>query len=86
DEDAMDKGVADRLKKRTPDDADKDEGPPAGPDQRLKRKKTCKDTKPSKMAKSTRTSKGTTKLQPKSTSKFALAKETVFEAGNTQVR
>ncbi|GKE02862.1 putative reverse transcriptase domain-containing protein, partial [Tanacetum coccineum] len=60
DEDAMDKGVADRLKKRKPDDADKDEGPPAGPDQRLKRKKTGKDTKPSKMAKSTRTSKGTT--------------------------
>ncbi|GKB00261.1 hypothetical protein Tco_0828254, partial [Tanacetum coccineum] len=64
--------------------ADKDEGPPVGPDQRLKRKKTGKDTKPSKMAKSTRTSKGTTKLQPKSTGKFAQAKETVFEAGDTQ--
>ncbi|GJS69314.1 hypothetical protein Tco_0702155 [Tanacetum coccineum] len=33
DEDAMDKGVADKLKKRKPDDADKDEGPPVGPDQ-----------------------------------------------------
>ncbi|GJT16417.1 hypothetical protein Tco_0875123 [Tanacetum coccineum] len=32
DEDAMDNGVADKLKKRKPDDADKDEGPPAGPD------------------------------------------------------
>ncbi|GJV87041.1 hypothetical protein Tco_1530979 [Tanacetum coccineum] len=31
---------------------------------RLKRKKTGKETKPSKKAKSTRTSKGTTKLQP----------------------
>ncbi|GKB91755.1 hypothetical protein Tco_0964027 [Tanacetum coccineum] len=33
DEDAMDKGVADKLKKRKPDDADRDEDPPAGPDQ-----------------------------------------------------
>ncbi|GJY69519.1 hypothetical protein Tco_0472501, partial [Tanacetum coccineum] len=30
----LDKGVADRLKKRKPDDADKDEGPAARPDQR----------------------------------------------------
>nr|GEU64660.1 hypothetical protein [Tanacetum cinerariifolium] len=33
DEDAMDKGVAYKLKKRKPDDADRDEDPPAGPDQ-----------------------------------------------------
>ncbi|GJX27202.1 hypothetical protein Tco_0233498 [Tanacetum coccineum] len=33
DEDVIDKGVADRLKKRKPYDADKDEGPPTGPDQ-----------------------------------------------------
>ncbi|GJT94620.1 hypothetical protein Tco_1090138 [Tanacetum coccineum] len=39
DEDAMDKGVADKLKKRKQDDADKDEGPPAGSDQGLKRRK-----------------------------------------------
>ncbi|GJV31482.1 hypothetical protein Tco_1391882 [Tanacetum coccineum] len=45
---AMDKGVADMLKKRKPDDADKDEGPPAELDQGLKRKKTRKDTEPSK--------------------------------------
>ncbi|GJT75374.1 hypothetical protein Tco_1042099 [Tanacetum coccineum] len=32
DEDAMDKGVADKLKKRKPDDADRDEYPTAGPD------------------------------------------------------
>ncbi|GKE72434.1 hypothetical protein Tco_1534475, partial [Tanacetum coccineum] len=67
DEDAMDKGVADMLKKRKPDDADKDEGPPAEPDEGLKRKKTRKDTEPSKKDKSTGTSKGTTKSQPKST-------------------
>nr|GEU54000.1 hypothetical protein [Tanacetum cinerariifolium] len=45
DEDAMDKGVADKLKKRKPDD-DRDEGPPVGPDQGLKRKKIGKETKP----------------------------------------
>nr|GEV98133.1 hypothetical protein [Tanacetum cinerariifolium] len=33
DEDAMDKGVANKSKKRKPDDADRDEGPPVGPDQ-----------------------------------------------------
>ncbi|GJZ54643.1 hypothetical protein Tco_0609528 [Tanacetum coccineum] len=64
DEDAMDKGVADKSKKRKPDDADRHEGPPAGPDQGLKRKKTGKETEPSKNAKLTRTSKGTTKSQP----------------------
>ncbi|GJT37806.1 RNA-directed DNA polymerase, eukaryota, reverse transcriptase zinc-binding domain protein [Tanacetum coccineum] len=85
DEDAMDKGVADRLKKRNLDDVDKDEGPPAGPDQGLKRKKMGKDTEPLKQAKSTGTSKGTTKSQPKYTSKSAQAKKTVFEAGDTQV-
>ncbi|GJZ46492.1 hypothetical protein Tco_0594088 [Tanacetum coccineum] len=37
DEDAMDEGVADKLKKRKPDDADKDEGPSVGSDQGLKR-------------------------------------------------
>ncbi|GKE47054.1 hypothetical protein Tco_1478312 [Tanacetum coccineum] len=40
DKDAMDKGVADKLKNRKPNDADRDEGPPARPDQGLKRKKT----------------------------------------------
>nr|GFA86906.1 hypothetical protein [Tanacetum cinerariifolium] len=77
DEDAMDKGVVDKSKKRKPDDA--------GPDQGLKRKKTCKKTKQSKKAKSTGTSKGTTKSQPKSTGKSAQAEETVFKAEDTQV-
>nr|GEW80025.1 hypothetical protein [Tanacetum cinerariifolium] len=69
DENAMDKGVADRLKKRNPNDADKDEGPPTEPDQGLKRKKMNKKTKLSKKAKSNGTSKGTTKSHPKSTGK-----------------
>ncbi|GKB94725.1 hypothetical protein Tco_0980862 [Tanacetum coccineum] len=84
DEDAMDEGVADKLKKRKQDDADKDKGPFAGSDQGLKRQKTSKDTKPSKKAKSTETSKGTSKSQPKSAVKSAHAEETVFEAGDTQ--
>ncbi|GKE69143.1 hypothetical protein Tco_1527215, partial [Tanacetum coccineum] len=85
DEDGMDKGVADRLKKRKPDDADRDEDPLAGPNQGLKRKKTSKDIEPSKKAKSIGTSKGTTKSQPKSTGKSAQAEETMFEARDTQV-
>ncbi|GKC93710.1 hypothetical protein Tco_1159152 [Tanacetum coccineum] len=44
-EDAMDKGVADIQKKRKLDDGDRDEDPPTGPDQGLKRRKTGKDTK-----------------------------------------
>ncbi|GJX46964.1 hypothetical protein Tco_0272154 [Tanacetum coccineum] len=76
DEDAIDKGVVDKSKKRKPDDADRDEGPPAGSNKGLKRKKTSKDVEPSKKAKSTETSKGTTKSQPKSTGKSAQAEET----------
>nr|GEV94236.1 retrotransposon protein, putative, Ty3-gypsy subclass [Tanacetum cinerariifolium] len=79
--DAMDKGVADKSKKRKPDDANS----PVRPDQRLKRRKTSKETEPSKKAKSNVTSKGTTKSQPKSIGKSAQAKETVFEDGDTQV-
>ncbi|GKB83723.1 hypothetical protein Tco_0950618, partial [Tanacetum coccineum] len=52
DEDDMDEGVADKLKKRKQDDADKDEGPSARSDRGLKRQKTSKDSKPSKKAKS----------------------------------
>ncbi|GJU61558.1 hypothetical protein Tco_1243393 [Tanacetum coccineum] len=79
------KGVADKLKKRKPDDADRDEDPPAGSDQGLKRRETSKDVEPSKKVKSNDTSKGTTKSQLKSTSKSAQAEETVFKAGDTQV-
>ncbi|GJV96683.1 hypothetical protein Tco_1548260 [Tanacetum coccineum] len=88
DEDAMDEGVADKLKKRKHDDADKDEGPSAGSDRGLKRRKIGKDTEPPKKTKSTETSKGTSKgtskSQPKSTVKPTHAEETVFEAGDTQ--
>ncbi|GKB45585.1 hypothetical protein Tco_0896338 [Tanacetum coccineum] len=84
-EDAMDKGVTNKSKKRKPDDADEDEYPSARLNKGLKRKKTSKDAKPSKKAKSTKSSKGTTKSQPKSTSKSAQAEETVFEDGDTQV-
>ncbi|GJR94292.1 hypothetical protein Tco_0266466 [Tanacetum coccineum] len=77
DEDAMDEGVVDKLKKRKPDDADKDEGPSDGSDRGLKRRKTSKDTELSKKAKPTETSKGTSKSQPKSTSKSTQAEETV---------
>ncbi|GKD84474.1 hypothetical protein Tco_1355628, partial [Tanacetum coccineum] len=86
DEDAMEEGVADKLKKRKHDDVDKDEGPSAGSDRGLKRRKTSKDTEPSKKAKSTETSKGTSKgtskTQPKSTDKSAQAEEIVFVAGD----
>ncbi|GJU39136.1 hypothetical protein Tco_1192093 [Tanacetum coccineum] len=85
DEDAMDKGVVDKSKKRKPDDADRDEGPLARPNQGLKRKKTGKDVEPSKKEKSTESSKGTTKCQPKSTGKSAQVEEIVFEAGDIQV-
>ncbi|GJV34436.1 hypothetical protein Tco_1394836 [Tanacetum coccineum] len=85
DEEAMDKGVADKLTKRKPDDADKDEDPLARPGQRLKRKKTSKDDEPSKKVKLTDTSKGTNKSQPKTIGKFAQAKEAVFKARDTQM-
>ncbi|GKE29995.1 hypothetical protein Tco_1445379 [Tanacetum coccineum] len=52
--------------------------------QGLKKKKTSKDAEPSKKAKSTESSKGTTKSLPKSTGKSAQAENTVFEAGYTQ--
>nr|GEV67002.1 putative reverse transcriptase domain-containing protein [Tanacetum cinerariifolium] len=74
-----------RRNKQEDNDADRDEGPPAGSNQGLKRKKTIKDVEPSKKAKSTKTSKGTTKSQPKSTGKSTQTEETVFEAGDAQV-
>nr|GEV08181.1 hypothetical protein [Tanacetum cinerariifolium] len=51
DEDVIDEGVADKLKKKKQDDADKDEGPSTGLDRGLKRWKTSKDIEPSKKAK-----------------------------------
>ncbi|GKF61068.1 hypothetical protein Tco_0181122 [Tanacetum coccineum] len=68
-----------------PDDADRDEDPPAGSDQWLKRRETSKHVEPLKKVKSNDTSKGTTKSQLKSTGKSTQAEETVFKAGDTQV-
>ncbi|GJZ94495.1 hypothetical protein Tco_0666698 [Tanacetum coccineum] len=68
DEDALDKVVADKLKKRKPDDADHDEGPTAGSDQGLKRQRTSKGTETSKK---TSTSKDSSKgKSPATSSKF----------------
>nr|GEV10245.1 hypothetical protein [Tanacetum cinerariifolium] len=47
--------------KRKQDDADKNKGPSAGLDRGLKRQKTSKDAEPSKKAKSTEASKGSSK-------------------------
>ncbi|GJZ44579.1 hypothetical protein Tco_0591834 [Tanacetum coccineum] len=66
-------------------DGRKVSSPPTGSNQGLKRKKTSKDVEPLKKAKSAQTFKGTTKSQPKPTSKSAQAEETVFEARDTQV-
>ncbi|GKB94324.1 hypothetical protein Tco_0980461 [Tanacetum coccineum] len=48
DEDAMDEGVAEKLKKKKPNDADKDEGPSAGLDRGFERQRTSKGTETSK--------------------------------------
>nr|GFB87183.1 hypothetical protein [Tanacetum cinerariifolium] len=70
--------------KMKPNDVNKNEGPSAGSNRGLKRRKTSKDTKPSKKAKSTEISKGTSKSQPKSTGKYAQVEEIVFYARDTQ--
>nr|GEZ84587.1 hypothetical protein [Tanacetum cinerariifolium] len=76
DEDSMDKGVAVKSK-RKPDDVDRNEVPPVGPDQGLKRKKTSKDIKSSKKAKQLEPPKA----PPKSTGKSIQEEETVFNVG-----
>nr|GFB16698.1 hypothetical protein [Tanacetum cinerariifolium] len=72
------------LKKRKPNDANKDEGPFAKSDRWLKRQKASKDTETSKKAKSNESSKGTFISQPKSTGKSALAEEPVFDSRDIQ--
>nr|GEU52827.1 putative nucleotidyltransferase, ribonuclease H [Tanacetum cinerariifolium] len=84
DEDAMAQG-ADEQKKRKPVDDNRDEEPPVGPVHGLKRRKTSKDVELCKRKKSINSSKETTRSQPKSTSKFAQAEETVFEATDTDI-
>ncbi|GKC32941.1 hypothetical protein Tco_1040235, partial [Tanacetum coccineum] len=74
--------------KRDSEDKDKDEDPPVGSDQGLKKRKTYKDAKPPKGSKSkdskSISSKGT-KSQPKSSGKSAQAAEPVFEAADTEM-
>nr|GEU81274.1 hypothetical protein [Tanacetum cinerariifolium] len=68
--------------------SDKDEDPPAGSNQVLKKRKTSKDAKPSSSSKSKESksspSKGT-KPQQKSSSKSAQAEESVFETVDTEM-
>ncbi|GKB50928.1 hypothetical protein Tco_0901681 [Tanacetum coccineum] len=74
--------------KRDREDKGKDEDPPVGLDQGLKKRKTSKDAETSKGSKSkeskSSSSKGT-KSQPKSFGKFAQAKESVFESADTKM-
>ncbi|GJY67439.1 hypothetical protein Tco_0469677 [Tanacetum coccineum] len=68
---------------------DKDEDPPAGSDQRLKKRKTSKDADSSKGSKSkesrsSRSSKCTTP-KPKSSGKSTQAEEPLFEAADTEM-
>ncbi|GJZ26016.1 hypothetical protein Tco_0570269 [Tanacetum coccineum] len=86
-ENIMDQGVADLIKhKKILHDNDyRDQDPPVGPDQGLKKRKTSKDVEPSKKPKSTGSSKDTTQSQPKLTGKSTQAKETVFEVEDTNM-
>ncbi|GKC84784.1 hypothetical protein Tco_1140501 [Tanacetum coccineum] len=74
--------------KRDQEDKDKDEDPPAGSDQGLKRRKTSKDDEPSKGSKSkeskSSSSKGT-KSQPKSSGKLVQEEELVFETADMEM-
>ncbi|GJW59184.1 hypothetical protein Tco_0105915 [Tanacetum coccineum] len=81
DEDAIDEGVAKNLKKRKPDDADKDEGPSAGSDRGLKRQRTSKGTKTLKKMSATKdSSKRKTQATSSKSSKFGKsAKDQVVE-------
>ncbi|GKA71317.1 hypothetical protein Tco_0777456 [Tanacetum coccineum] len=85
DENVMDQGVVDliKYKKRPHDDDDKYQDPLTRPDQGLKKRTTSKDAEPPKNPKLTGSSKSNTSSQPKSTGKPVQAKETIFEATDT---
>ncbi|GJU39570.1 hypothetical protein Tco_1192527 [Tanacetum coccineum] len=74
--------------KRGREDKDKNEDPPAGSYQGLKKRKTSKDAEPPKGSKSKESksslSKGT-KSQPKTSGKFVQAEEPVFETTDTEM-
>ncbi|GKB07484.1 hypothetical protein Tco_0835768 [Tanacetum coccineum] len=74
--------------KRSHEDKDKDEDPPARPDQGLKKRKKSKDAKPlrsSKSKDSQSSSSKSTKSQSKSSGKSAQADELVFETADTEM-
>ncbi|GJV43081.1 hypothetical protein Tco_1427617 [Tanacetum coccineum] len=87
DENAIDQGVADLIKhkKRPHKNDDRDQDPPARPDQVLKKRKTDKDAGPLKNPKSTGSSKDTKRSQQKLTGKSVQAEEIVFEATDTDM-
>ncbi|GKB52194.1 hypothetical protein Tco_0902947 [Tanacetum coccineum] len=88
DEDTINEGVANKMKKRKQDDADRDEGPSAGSDRGLKRRKTSKDVEPSKDLKSKESKSSSlkgTNSQPKSSGKSAQAEESMFEVVDTDM-
>ncbi|GJY44843.1 hypothetical protein Tco_0433056 [Tanacetum coccineum] len=74
--------------KRSSEDKDKDEDPPAGPDQGLNKKKTSKDDEPSRGSKSkeskSSSSKGS-KSQSKSSGKSAQEEEPMFETADIKM-
>ncbi|GKC89110.1 hypothetical protein Tco_1149759, partial [Tanacetum coccineum] len=77
--------------KRGRKDKDKDEDPPVGSDQGMKRRKTSKNVESSKgskskESKSTSSSKGTTCSQPKSPGKFPQAEEPIHTVDDTKVQ
>ncbi|GJU32362.1 hypothetical protein Tco_1175951 [Tanacetum coccineum] len=72
--------------KRGREDKDKDEDPPAGSDQGLKKRKTSKEAEPTKGSKSkeSKSSKGT-KSQTKISGKSVQAEELMFETTDTEM-
>nr|GEX87119.1 hypothetical protein [Tanacetum cinerariifolium] len=70
------------------EDKAKDEGPLAGSDQRLKKRKTNKDAEPPKGSKSKESKSSSfkgSKSQSKSSGKSALAKEPMFETSDIEM-
>ncbi|GJV42701.1 hypothetical protein Tco_1421141 [Tanacetum coccineum] len=86
DEDAMDEGVANKVQKRKPYDADKDEGPSPGSDRGLKRQRISKGTETSKKNSATKdSSKGKSLATSSNSSKSGKsAKDQVDELISVQ--
>ncbi|GKA02442.1 hypothetical protein Tco_0675107 [Tanacetum coccineum] len=86
DEDTMDKGVDDELKKRKPNNANKDEGPSARSDRGLNRKRTSKGTKTSKKTSTSKDySRGKSQATPSKSSKSGKSiKDQVVEPISVQ--